>query len=247
MRGHGLTPEKLAKQCAIPLETIHQFFNEAEPVLTSIQRQTIATTLDLSSSALAELPNYRPLTTHPEELTQIITPFGHAGANAFILRHENTATVFDTGTSATPILNDLRQKNITLNTIYITHRHNDHIGGLTTTFPNTPTIFAEDIPHGEVKTLAQGIELTALDTSGHFTPSRAYLIHGLEIPICICGDILFAGSMGKSPTPERFRESLNHARKKIMSLPPNTLLCPGHGPLTTIAHEAKHNPFLATH
>jgi len=240
MNGHGLAPQSLATQCNLPLDLIHQALNGTiadEPL------QTIGQALKLNPSALVGLATYLPTTTPTQELSQIVTPFGHAGVNAFIIRHGTSATLFDAGTEADPILAYLKQENLILDAIYITHRHHDHIGGLSA-FPETPTFFAEDLPHGEVQSLADGLTLTSLETSGHFTPSRAYLIQGLSQDICICGDILFAGSMGKAPSPEHFQQSLSHLRENIMTLPSDTLICPGHGPMTTVAQEAKNNPFL---
>jgi len=240
MNGHGLTPQSLATQCNLPLNLIHQALDGTIP---SEPLQAIAQALHLLPSALVGLATYLPTTNPPQELSQIITPFGHAGVNSFIIRHGASATLFDAGTEAAPILAHLEQEALILSAIYITHRHHDHIGGLTA-FPKTPTYFAENLPHGEVKSFAEGLTLTTLETSGHFTPSRGYLIQGLSLDICICGDILFAGSMGKAPSPKHFQQSLRHLQENIMTLPADTLICPGHGPITTVAQEAKNNPFL---
>lgn len=244
MRGHGFKPESLAKRCGLGVETIQQSLNEAAPPVLTTQLESIAHILGLSTAALTGLPSYKPSTTPPEELKLIVTPFGHAGVNAVILRHGSHATLFDTGTDATPILQYLKQESLTLDAIYITHRHHDHVGALSD-LPKTPTFFAEDLSHGETKRLAHGIQLTALESSGHFTPSRAYLIDGLALPVCICGDIIFAGSMGKAPDPAHYQQSIDHARDHILSLPSNTLLYPGHGPLTSVGQEIRHNPFWA--
>ena len=244
MKGHGFTPETLAHQCDLPLNLIHQALDENTPAVDNPLLKTIATTLNLHPSALAGLAHYHPTSPQPKELTQIITPFGHAGVNAFIIRHGTNASLFDAGTDPQPILDHLEKEGLHLDSIYITHRHHDHIGGLSG-FPDTPTYFADDLPLGEIKTLAPGILLTSLETSGHYTPSRAYIISGLTQTLCICGDIIFAGSMGKTPDPYHYQQSLRHARENIMSLPADTLICPGHGPLTSIEQEAENNPFLS--
>lgn len=244
MHGHRLSAEHLAKQSGLSIETIQHSLNESEAPLNDSQIEAVALALELSPSALADLPNYQPSVSPPKELMQIVTPFGHAGVNAFILRHGSSASIFDTGTDASPILHYLQQESLELDAIYITHRHHDHTGGLDA-FSKTTTHFADDFVNGQEITLFPGIQLKALETSGHFTPSLAYLITGLDTPLCICGDIIFAGSMGKTPNPERYQQSLRHARNNIMSLPPSTIICPGHGPLTTVEQEARHNPFLS--
>lgn len=244
MKGHGFTPEILATQCALPLEIIHQALDENAQAVASPLLETIAITLHLCPAALVGLASYRPTSPQPNELTQIITPFYHVGVNAFIIRHGTSASLFDAGTDPQPILDHLEKEGLQLDAIYITHRHHDHVGGLSG-FPDTPTYFADDLPPGEKKSLAPGIQLMSVETSGHYTPSRAYIISGLTQTLCICGDIIFAGSMGKTPDPDHYQQSLRHARENIMSLPAGTLICPGHGPLTTVGQETEHNPFLA--
>jgi len=60
--------------------------------------------------------------------------------------------------------------------------------------------------------------------------------------VAIVGDAIFAGSIGRG---HQSWELARHAvREQIFSLPPDTLLCPGHGPLTTVAEEKAHNPFF---
>ena len=68
------------------------------------------------------------------------------------------------------------------------------------------------------------------------------LIDGLERPIAIVGDAIFAGSMGGGMIS--YEDALRTNREKIMTLPDDTVLCPGHGPLTTVGREKKNNPFF---
>ncbi|MEM6601450.1 MAG: MBL fold metallo-hydrolase, partial [Verrucomicrobiota bacterium] len=62
-------------------------------------------------------------------------------------------------------------------------------------------------------------------------------------PVAITGDALFAGSMGGAN--DCWQEALTCTRRNILSLPDDTLLCPGHGPVTTVALEKSNNPFFA--
>ena len=68
------------------------------------------------------------------------------------------------------------------------------------------------------------------------------MISGLEKPVAIVGDAVFASSMGGGGIsyPDALRT--NHA--EILTLPDATVLCPGHGPLTTVGEEKAHNPFF---
>jgi hydroxyacylglutathione hydrolase len=58
------------------------------------------------------------------------------------------------------------------------------------------------------------------------------------------GDSLFAGSMGGAPNA--YKQALRNNIEKLLSLPGDSLICPGHGPLTTVANELNHNPFFST-
>ena len=71
-----------------------------------------------------------------------------------------------------------------------------------------------------------------------------YVVEGLPARFAVVGDALFAGSMG-GVAPELYAASLKANRQQIFSLPDDTILCPGHGPLTTVGLEKKHNPFYA--
>ena len=69
------------------------------------------------------------------------------------------------------------------------------------------------------------------------------MIEGLDKPVAIVGDALFASSMGGGKVS--YLDALRTTRNEILSLPDSTILCPGHGPLTSVAEELEHNPFFA--
>jgi len=69
-----------------------------------------------------------------------------------------------------------------------------------------------------------------------------YVADGLERPIAIVGDAIFAGSMGGGMIS--YENALSTNREKIMTLPNETILCPGHGPMTTVGEEKRNNPFF---
>jgi glyoxylase-like metal-dependent hydrolase (beta-lactamase superfamily II) len=70
-----------------------------------------------------------------------------------------------------------------------------------------------------------------------------FVVRGLERPVAVVGDSLFAGSMGGGNIS--YQDAVENNLKKILTLPDETVLCPGHGPITTVAEEKKHNPFFA--
>jgi glyoxylase-like metal-dependent hydrolase (beta-lactamase superfamily II) len=80
-------------------------------------------------------------------------------------------------------------------------------------------------------------------TNGHSPGGTSYVVRGLKTPVAIVGDSLFAGSMGGAPN--EYQKALRNNEEKLLALPENTLICPGHGPLTTVGDELVHNPFFA--
>lgn len=203
---------------------------------------SIANALGLSAPAILSLDSYQNEAQPPDGLYRFTSPYGYLGVNAYLIAHGNTATAFDTGTDALPIIEFAQQHQLKIDHLYITHRHPDHIASLDR-FENIETIYPEDLTHGQTFNTGE-LKLTALDVSGHADVAMAYLYEGLSSPVCICGDSIFAGSMGKAADKNRYLRAIETATENILSLPDNTIICPGHGPLTTVALEKTNNPFF---
>ena len=86
------------------------------------------------------------------------------------------------------------------------------------------------------------LRLEALHTYGHSVGGITYLVDGLPCPVAVVGDALFAGSMGGGMVS--YQDALRKNREKIMTLPDETIICPGHGPMSTIGEEKQYNPFF---
>ncbi len=240
MRGLGISLEKLSQKSSLSARQISKALDgDISPTLL----QKIAPHLDLSAKALIDLPSYHPNISIPNGLKMVVTPFGHAGVNAYILCKGSDAIVFDTGTNSAPILDYLTEKNLRPAAVVITHKHHDHTAGIKD-FGDTPILLPEQTSHGSRYTYSD-ITITALDVSGHANPARAYFYEGLYTPVCIVGDAIFAGSMGGTKEPCGYELALHTVRENILSLPAETIIGTGHGPLTTIAKELINNPFLA--
>ncbi len=80
-------------------------------------------------------------------------------------------------------------------------------------------------------------------TWGHSPGGTTFVVNGLAHPIAIVGDSLFAGSMGGGGVS--YPDAVKNNREKILTLPNDTIICPGHGPMTTVGEEKEHNPFFA--
>jgi len=240
MRGLGISRKELTEKSNL---TGHKITSILDGEIDTEALKKIATSLKLSPEALAGLSSYRPNITAPDGFEMIVSPFGHAGVNSFIISHGHDALVFDTGTDASPILDFLTEKKLTAAAVIITHSHHDHLGGIRE-FGNIPVIHPDDMKHGQTYTHA-GISFKALDVSGHASPARAYFHEGLSKPVCIVGDCIFAGSCGGTTGPENYQLAMKTIRENILTLPQDTVLGTGHGPLTSLGQEMKHNPFLA--
>ena len=70
-----------------------------------------------------------------------------------------------------------------------------------------------------------------------------FVITGLASPVAIVGDSIFAGSMGGGNVS--YEDAVQNNLQKILTLPNETVLCPGHGPMTTVREEKEHNAFFA--
>ena len=193
-----------------------------------------------------------PLVIHC--LKQFNLPFGEMMVNAFVAWDEKSkkAWVFDTGPMAEPILSFIQEQKLSVDGIFLTHTHRDHIAcldELRTDAGNPPTYVHELEALDACESITEGfsfscgtLSLNTLHTHGHALGGMTYVIDGLERSIAIVGDSIFAGSTGGGMIS--YKDALRTNREKIMTLQDDTVLCPGHGPLTTVGEEKKNNPFF---
>jgi glyoxylase-like metal-dependent hydrolase (beta-lactamase superfamily II) len=209
----------------------------------------------LEAIAKGWLPGQKDLSIW-RELRTFATKDDDLTVNAYLVWDEVTrdAAVFDTGVDATPILNCITENQLTLRHIFITHSHWDHVEALPkireawpkakvhTSSKNAPVDQRNKI--NEIVHLG-GLRITHRETPGHADDGVTYLVGNWQEDaphVAIVGDTIFAGSMGRgNPDWNLARQKV---REQILTLPPDTLLCPGHGPLTTVAEEKEHNPFF---
>jgi hydroxyacylglutathione hydrolase len=188
-----------------------------------------------------------------EGAKQFNTPLLDMAVNAYLVWDpaSKDAAVFDTGADARELLKFVGAQKLTVKYLFLTHTHQDHVADLGAIAKTTHAeIFAPDLERiADGKIAREGdqfrlgkLRIEARLTNGHSPGGTSYIVHGLQVPVAIVGDSLFAGSMGGAPND--YQKALRNNIEKILSLPPETLICPGHGPLTTVANERKHNPFF---
>ena len=185
---------------------------------------------------------------------QFNLPFAGMFVNSYLVWDEVTrkAWIFDTGPTADPIKAFIEMKNLEIDAIFLTHTHIDHIACLDDLKQKTrnPPVFVhhlEALVHcNEItegfKYSCDSLLLEAVHTYGHSSGGITYLLDSNSENIAIVGDAIFAGSMGGGMIS--YSDALSTNRKKIMTLPEEVILCPGHGPISTIKQEKKNNPFF---
>jgi hydroxyacylglutathione hydrolase len=197
---------------------------------------------------------------------------GALGVNCYILGDENTreAIVIDPGGDACEILDTLQQHRLTLRAIVNTHAHFDHVIALNELRAETRAPFllhADEVPILAAaqrssamfglyipqpapadRLLREGDEVRAgamalkvLHTPGH-SPGGICLLHESGVFV---GDTLFQGGIGRTDFPgSDYATLMRSIRDKLLTLPDDTVVYPGHGDKTTIGEEKQLNPFV---
>lgn len=203
-----------------------------------------------------------------------IFPVGPLHCNCSVIGDETTreAMVIDPGDDIKDVLALVRKHNLTVKQIVVTHAHIDHVGGAMKLRAATGApillnqndqallkmldvqatwIGVEDPGKVEIdQNIEQGDTVQAgsltanvIHTPGH-TEGSVCLYFPVEKKL-IAGDTLFAGSIGRTDLPGgSMRQIINSLHEKVLTLPDETVVVPGHGPLTTIGEERESNPFL---
>ena len=200
------------------------------------------------------LEQWRPHPVELEGLYAVNTEFGDMTVNAFLIwdRASREAVIFDTGSDVSLLLDFLKENSLTLKYILLTHTHGDHIFDLDRLQEKTgaPAYVSHREPLAGAKSFAAGegftvgnLKIETRQTWGHSPGGITYVIRGLAKPVAVVGDALFAGSMGGGNIS--YADALATDRAEILTLPEETVICPGHGPMTTVGEEKRHNPFFA--
>ena len=184
--------------------------------------------------------------------------------NCYVVSTEGAtdAVVVDPGDSAETVLRVLAERGLTLRGILVTHGHLDHIGAVRDlaehagvevwmargdaddlrTFGPAPYDPEHGVSGGDDVDVA-GIRFRVLDVPGHTAGSVAFATDG----VAFVGDVLFAGSIGRTDLKGGDLDTLIASIELLMrELPPETVVASGHGPATTLERERETNPFLGS-
>jgi glyoxylase-like metal-dependent hydrolase (beta-lactamase superfamily II) len=251
-RGLKLTDAQVSERAGIPVAQL-QAIKAGDAKASEIVK--IAGPLGLGGPALRDsaLKAWYPSSHELPGLAQFNTPYEDMTVNAYVVWDEASrqAIVFDTGAVADSIFEFLKSRGLRVTSILLTHTHPDHIAQLARLKKetNAPAFVSELEPTGGAESFKEGrtfnlgsLRIETRKTSGHSIGGITYVIAGLKAPVAVVGDSLFAGSMGGGGVS--YPDALENNRKKILTLPNETIVCPGHGPLTSVGEEKQHNPFF---
>lgn len=198
---------------------------------------------------------------------------GMVGTNCYVVSNEETSECFlvDPGAYSDKVIVYIREHELKPQAILLTHGHFDHIMGLDGVLREFPIpVYAQEeeeillkdasynasvsygpaytfsgasyIKDGQILELA-GMTIRAIHTPGHTIGGCCYYIESEHV--LFSGDTLFHDSVGRTDFPTGSQSQLVRSiREKLLGLPEETVVCPGHMSETTIGHEKKYNPFL---
>lgn len=253
LRGQKLTPHAAAQRAGLDGAAVARLLGgrfEEEPA------RALAAALHLSPEALVALATgkHAPAVERPASMVVATTPFGGMTVNAYILwdRENRDAAIFDTGAEAAPLLESVAALELNVVAIFLTHSHADHVKALAPlkrelgveawSSEHEPVRGTNTFRPGELFNAGRHFIRTRL-TPGHSPGGTTFVIEGPVVQAAIVGDALFAGSIGG--VHNGYDATLDNIRREILGLRDDTILCPGHGPLTTVGLEKVGNPFFA--
>jgi len=253
-RGLGISDSQLAERAGVSAEAVRKLRNGD---LSGDAIDRVAPILGLSAPALRKLASgdWNPETIADiDGLAMFNTTYGDITVNAFLVWDPATrdAVAFDTGADCSAMLKRIAEDHLIVRMILLTHAHPDHVADLRRLRKATeaPVYISELEPEEGANPIAERkqfkvgtLAIEARLTSGHSPGGMTYVVTGLERPIAVVGDSLFAGSMGGGNVS--YQDALKNNREKILTLPNETIVCPGHGPLTTVGKEKRDNAFFA--
>ena len=249
---------RVAEALGVSVDRLRKFFDQPTPGELLIQ---VAERLHLDGAKLTALASGAVETLEIEvaglrQVTQefIGVSYPNATVNSYLIGIPDSGEViaFDAGCRAEPILAYVEKHNLRIRALFLTHTHRDHVGGyehLLSAVEDRLSYCPASEPFGDAHRLSDssslsiaGLTIKCIATPGHSPGGMSYGIVGLKEPIVVTGDALLAASIGG--VSSNLDAALQTIRSQLLSLPSATVICPGHGPLSSIVREKKTNPFF---
>lgn len=261
MRGDNLTSEEVAVRSGVPVSKIREAI-DYHPGMDCAELRRLAAALGLNEVGLCALGAGRyPLPQGedlPFQLWPLRMPHGIGVVNAYVVAEHGASNgiLFDTGADLAGLGAAWPREIRRLDAVFLTHVEAEHVGGLSHVIERfgAPTAYVPSgaqapcgwqAGEGEEKSFG-GLTVKVFGTPGHAAAHNCYVVRSASDdrrPLLISGDLLFAGSVGGSYFSHR--QLRTHLRRVLDAVPPQTVIAPGHGPLTTVENELRFNPFVA--
>jgi glyoxylase-like metal-dependent hydrolase (beta-lactamase superfamily II) len=261
MRRVGLTEEALAQRANVPVAKVLDAIDYRSD-LSCDELRRLAAALQLNEVGLCALGTGKYPRPEPTGLPFCVWPLrmphGIGVANAYLVSEcgSSRAVLFDTGAGMDALQSVWPASIKSLDAVYLTHVEAEHAGGLCEVVARFGVSRAF-IPLGAIapcgrainegeKRVFGSLEVTAYATPGHAAAHNCYLVrapaarHGAAL--LISGDLVFAGSVGGAFYSAQQLQT--HLSRMLTLAPAETVIAPGHGPLTTVENERRYNPFV---
>jgi hydroxyacylglutathione hydrolase len=260
LRRAGLSDEEVAVRSGVPVGRIRDAIDYRYD-LSAADVRRLATALELNEVGLCALFEGKYPLPEVKGLPFCVWPLrmkhGVGVSNAYLVGEcgGKEALLFDVGASFASLARDWPANVKSLRAVFLSHAEPEHAGGLAEVlarFGPVP-VYA---PAGSGVTVSAVLEegrpqnfgrlaVTAYSTPGHVAAHSCYLVASVSAPrgapLLVSGDLLFAGSVGGA---YHCRHQLARQLKRMLEeIPVAAIVAPGHGPMTTLAHERTYNPF----
>lgn len=262
LRRAGCSDEEVAARAGVPVSKIRDAIDYRYD-LGAAEVRRLATALGLNEVGLCALHEGRYPLPEIAGLPFCVWPLrmrhGVGVSNAYLVGEcgGEEALLFDAGPSLALLERDWPARVRRLRGIFLTHAEPEHAGGLAEVaarFGPVPVhapagsgvAGAIALPEGGARDFG-GIAVTAFSTPGHVAAHSCYLVTDPAAPrgapLFVAGDLLFAGSAGGAYHCRR--QLALQLQRMLAVIPAAAVVAPGHGPMTTLAHERRFNPFCA--
>lgn len=261
LRRAGLCAEDAARRAGLAPGRVNDAIDYRSD-LSCDELRRLAATLRLNEVGLCALGSGRypqpELRALPFMVWPLRMPHGIGVANAYLVGEADSgrAVLFDTGAGIAALDSSWPPCIRHLDAVFLTHVEAEHAGGLCDIVARFG-VDAAYYPRGAVarcgRAMGEGesrrigaLEVSAYTTPGHAAAHNCYLVRAPALPaataLLVSGDLVFAGSVGGAYfCHEQLQASL---RRMLQTVPAETVIAPGHGPMTTVENELRFNPFM---
>ena len=258
----GLEEDELAARAGVPAARIRDAIDYRSD-LTSDELRRLAAILGLNEVGLCALGSgmypVPEIGALPFCVWPLRMPHGIGVANAYLVAEGGLGhcLLFDTGPGLDALKRAWPRGVETVDGVFLTHVEGEHAGGLCEVVEHFSGVAAfvpagsqapcgQPMGEGEIREFG-ALEVTAYCTPGHAAEHNCYRVRSTAAPagrvLLVGGDLIFAGSAGG---PYFCHRQLRAQMRRILeAVPADTVIAPGHGPLTTAGNEIRFNPFLA--